>query len=89
MLWAKNATPTTLLLCICPAKTPPLHLAPDLLLQHQLSGGGALPIPVPGCHLLAERGLTEIGPWRRLGMVCFRPGGREFEKQNEKSPFTS
>lgn len=82
-----------------PHHPPPVHLScqdPTSSSDPQpsatastMSGGSALPIPVPGCHLLAEHGLAEIGPWWRLGLVCIRPGRREFEKQIVKSLFTS
>lgn len=42
MLWAKNATPSTVLLCTCPAKTLPLHLTPNPLLQRELCQVGVL-----------------------------------------------
>lgn len=69
MILAKNGALATPFMCTWPAHTLPSHLTPRTLCNSinavgvgSGGGGDALPILVPGCHLLAESGLAETGP---------------------------
>lgn len=66
-----------------PQASPPVHLScqglpvrltpePSAIASILLGRvrGCARPIPAQGCHLLAESGLAETGPLKRLGVVC-------------------